>query len=62
MLTRNSAAQVHTASGLNILLGIWLLASPWVFGYHTVGPAAIWNSVIVGALIAILAAKRSPQP
>jgi len=56
MLTRNYDAQARIASGINILLGIWLLVSPWVFGYQTAGSAAIWNSVIVGALIAILAA------
>jgi hypothetical protein len=56
MLTRNYDAQARIASGVNILLGIWLLISPWVFGYEAAGSAAIWNSVIVGALIAILAA------
>ncbi len=40
------------------MLGIWLLLSPWVFGYQTAGSAAIWNSVIIGALIAILAASN----
>lgn len=54
-LTRDYAAQARTASGINILFGIWLIASPWVFDY-TGGPAA--NSVFVGALIAILAASR----
>jgi hypothetical protein len=59
MLTRNYAAQAaRTASGINILLGIWLLVSPWVFGYQAAGSAAIWNSVIVGVLIAILAASN----
>jgi hypothetical protein len=58
MLTRNCAAEARVASGINILLGIWLLVSPWVFGYQAAGQAAIWNSVIVGALIAILAASN----
>ncbi len=58
MLTRNYTPQARTASGINILLGICLLLSPWVFGYRTAGSAAIWNSVIVGALIAILAASN----
>ena len=56
MLTPNYDAQARIASGINILLGIGLLVSPWVFGYHAVGSAATWNSVIVGAFIAILAA------
>jgi hypothetical protein len=54
-LTRDYAAQARTASGINILLGIWLIASPWVFDYSG-GPAV--NGVFVGTLIAILAASR----
>jgi hypothetical protein len=55
-LTRNYAAQARIASGLNILLGIWLIASPWVFDYS--GTPAVMNSVMIGILIAILAASR----
>lgn len=54
-LTRDYAAQARTASGINILFGIWLVASPWVFDYS--GAPGV-NSVFVGALIAILAASR----
>jgi SPW repeat-containing protein len=52
------AAQARIASSVNILLGIWLIVSPWVFHYSTNGPPAILNSVIVGAFIAVLAATR----
>jgi SPW repeat len=55
-LTRDYAAQARTASGINILLGIWLIVSPWVFDYSGRGP--VLNSVYVGALISILAAFR----
>jgi hypothetical protein len=55
-LTRDYAAQARTASGINILLGIWLIVSPWVFDYG--GRAPVLNSVYVGALISILAAFR----
>jgi hypothetical protein len=58
MLTRNSAAQARAASGMNIFLGFVLIVSPWVFGYQAAGSSAIWNSIIVGALIAILAASN----
>jgi hypothetical protein len=61
-LPHDYAVQTRTASGINILLGIWVIVSPWVFGYRAVGPAAIWNGVIVGALIAILAACRYLSP
>lgn len=38
----------------HLLLGLWMIASPWVFEY--VGEeAAFWNSAVSGALIAALA-------
>ena len=55
-LIRNDTVQARTASGINILLGLWLIASPWVFDYS--GRSAVLNSVFVGALIAMLAALR----
>jgi hypothetical protein len=54
--TRDYAAQARTASGINVLLGIWLIASPWVFDYG--GRFAVVSSVMAGALIAIVAANR----
>ncbi|HTV95200.1 MAG TPA: SPW repeat protein [Steroidobacteraceae bacterium] len=64
MATQKYAAQSRAASSINVLLGLWLLASPWIFGYHTLGMGPLWNSVIIGAVIALLAAGRvySPQP
>lgn len=38
-------------AGLNGLLGLWLIAAPFVF---TVPTAATWNAVVVGGLIAVL--------
>jgi|ERR1700761_658577 hypothetical protein len=55
-LTRNYAAQARTASGVNIVLGLWMIASPWVFDYS--GKAAVFSSLTVGALVALLAAIR----
>ncbi len=55
-LTHDYAAQARTASGTNILLGVWLAASPWVFDYS--GRSAVVGSVIVGFVIALLAAVR----
>lgn len=37
------------------ILGLWLLVSPWLFGFSQVGPFA-WNAVISGLLIIALAA------
>ncbi len=53
---RDYAAQARAASTLNILLGIWLIASPWIFDYG--GRPAVLSSVMAGALIAIIAASR----
>jgi SPW repeat len=55
-LTHDYAAQARAASGMNILLGLWLIASPWVFDYSA--RSAVVSSVCVGALIALLAAMR----
>jgi len=48
---------VTFASGINLLAGLWLIISPWVFGYAPL-PGALSNSIIVGVVIAILAASR----
>jgi hypothetical protein len=56
---RDYAAQARTASGVNILLGISLVLSPWTFDYS--GTPAVMNSVIVGALVAILAESAGPR-
>ncbi len=45
------------ASGLNILLGIWLIISPFVLGFsHITSPTA--TSILFGVLIAVVAAYR----
>jgi hypothetical protein len=55
-IARDYTVQARTASGVNILLGVWLIVSPWVFEYG--GRSAALSSVTVGALIALLAAIR----
>jgi hypothetical protein len=48
-----------TASAVNLVAGLWLIISPWVFA--AVGPGeqgGFWNSIIVGVVIAALAASR----
>ncbi|MCL4299135.1 MAG: SPW repeat protein [Anaerolineae bacterium] len=35
--------------------GVWLVVSPFVLGYSTVS-AALWNDLIVGAVVIVLAA------
>ena len=54
--TRDLAVEANTASGANIVLGIWLMDSPWVFGFSE--RSTMVSSVFVGALNALLAAIR----
>lgn len=56
MTTAQYATQARTASGINLLLGLWLVASCWIFNYA--GTSAGWDSVAVGALVFIMAVNR----
>jgi hypothetical protein len=42
------------AEWINALLAAWLIASPFVLGL-TANMTLVWNQIIVGALVAILA-------
>ena len=37
-----------------LVLGIWILVSPWILGYASLA-IALWGSIIVGAFVALLA-------
>ncbi|MEK9154621.1 MAG: SPW repeat protein [Patescibacteria group bacterium] len=39
---------------VNLVLGVWILISPWVLGFSGFAPA-LWSNIIVGVLIAIFA-------
>ncbi|MCL4398165.1 SPW repeat protein [Patescibacteria group bacterium] len=51
----------RTVSGINVLAGIWLIISPFIFGYNTI-VGDLWNNVIVGAVVSILALIRIATP
>lgn len=38
----------------NALLGLWLLASPWLLGFSS-STALMWNAAIIGALVWVFA-------
>jgi hypothetical protein len=40
---------------LNLILGLWVLVSPWALGFHT-NTKAMTVNVVVGILVAVLAA------
>jgi hypothetical protein len=44
-------------SWLNIILGLWLIISPFFLGFITV--SALWNNIILGIIVAALAAWSS---
>ncbi len=54
-------ASVKTASGINVLAGIWLIISPFVLAFWRT-PAATWDNIIVGIIVLILAAIRASNP
>lgn len=44
---------------INLFLGLWLILSPWVFGY-THENELLWNSILVGTVVALSAALALP--
>jgi hypothetical protein len=44
----------HWQDPVNLILGLWMLASPWVLNYQA-EPNPTWNAVVVGVLIAAVA-------
>jgi hypothetical protein len=49
------------AAWINVLLGIWVIISPFVLGFALV-PRAMWNNVIAGIIVAALAPSRTGSP
>jgi hypothetical protein len=48
----------HAISWINILLGIWMIISPFALGFANV-PRALWNNVVLGIVIGIVAIVRT---
>ena len=58
IMAGSSQATAAGSSWLNIVLGIWVIISPFVLQFARF-PAAMWNNVIVGIVIAVLAIIRT---
>lgn len=43
----------------NLAAGVWLIASPWAFGYANQS-SLLWNSVIVGLTVSFFSALALP--
>jgi len=54
--------QAMTASGLDVLAGIWLLISPFVLAFSSTLHSAMVNNVIFGIIIGLLALFRFFNP
>lgn len=52
---------VYSTSGINIIAGLWLLLAPFALGYANV-ETALWNSVIVGLAVTVMAIVRVVRP
>ncbi|MDD5547628.1 MAG: SPW repeat protein [Candidatus Pacebacteria bacterium] len=40
-----------------LILGLWILASPWILGFSFAN-SALWNNVIIGTLLIILSLRE----
>jgi hypothetical protein len=57
----NGAEAARTASVLTLIAGIWLIISPFWGGFYT-SPAPLWNTLIVGVVVTVLALVRAAFP
>jgi len=49
------------ASAANVVAGLWLIAAPFVLNFGG-SDVAMWNSIIVGAAVAVIALVRASDP
>jgi hypothetical protein len=54
-------AYVEWTSGVDALVGIWLIVAPWVLGFSDV-PSAMWTDISVGTTIMLVALLRILNP
>jgi hypothetical protein len=53
-IIRDSAPRQTGWSWANVILGIWMIISPFALGVMTT--AILWNNIILGIVIAVIAA------
>jgi hypothetical protein len=49
--------EVTGLSSLNVIVGMWLIISPFVLPYGPLG--SMWNPIVFGAVVGVLAAARA---
>lgn len=55
-MRNDSRSQIKSASGFNLLLGLWLIIAPFLLSYAT--SASRGNDITIGIIVALLAAFR----
>ncbi|WAH35115.1 SPW repeat protein [Alicyclobacillus dauci] len=58
--TRKEAKRTMWQLWLTGLIGIWLIISPWIYNYASQA-GALWNSIIFGVIVLILAIWAAVQ-
>lgn len=53
----NAETWADAALGINMLLGFWIIFSPFLLGFHDVMPA-VWNGLGVGLLVSLFSGIR----
>jgi hypothetical protein len=57
----NAINQAKTASGINILAGLWLIIAPFLLGYSDLIEPT-WNDILVGVAVVIVAGVKMSKP
>jgi hypothetical protein len=52
--------QARMTSGLNVILSIWLIASPFLLSFA--GAFGMWNAIVVGVIVLVLSWLRFNNP
>src|SRR5207237_1123102 len=55
---RFGVAPADGLAWINLVAGLWLVASPWIYGGVGLTERMAWNSIIVGIVIAVVAVVR----
>ncbi len=53
---------LHVPDGLLLLAGLWLIVAPLALGYSDSVVEALWNGVVVGVVLTVLALVRVVTP
>lgn len=57
LATAALAAYADWEEWLNLIVGVWVAAAPWLLAFHA-NMTAVWVHLIAGAIVAVVAAAR----